>query len=341
MCTETLRDQHDWCSKHPQRCQRGQALLELLVAMLAIVPVFFGVAWLARMQDMQQATIAAARALAFECTVRPQACSAAAHATSESGGSAQHRPSAQSEKFAEELRKRLFAAPRSSLRSDDNATGEVSSANGNALWVDRTGKPLLERFEDVSIEIAPVRFNSPFAFAGGQGDRSFPGAVRLLSELGGPGRFGLGLEAGFIDARVQVDVARSRPSDGWLRRMTAMPITLKARLSILTDSWTASGPYGSAPDSVQTRVDAGARLPGIEPALRAAWLPVRGLLATGALLGFESRASEFKPYQIDVDLVPPDRLGLSAGGAVSTDPNADPLTPSLPAELPSAGANAP
>jgi hypothetical protein len=159
--------------------------------------------------------------------------------------------------------------------------------------------------------------------------------------LGGPGRFGLDLEAGFIDARVQVDVARSRPSDGWLRRMTAMPITLKARLSILTDSWTASGPYGSAPDSVQTRVDAGARLPGIEPALRAAWLPVRGLLATGALLGFESRASEFKPYQIDVDLVPPDRLGLSAGGAVSTDPNADPLTPSLPAELASAGANAP
>ena len=42
-------------------------------------------------------------------------------------------------------------------------------------------QPLLERFEDVSIEIAPVRFNSPFAFAGGQGDRSFPGAVRLLS----------------------------------------------------------------------------------------------------------------------------------------------------------------
>jgi hypothetical protein len=159
--------------------------------------------------------------------------------------------------------------------------------------------------------------------------------------LVGPGRFGLDLEAGFIDARVQVDVARSRPDDGWIRRMTAMPLTLKAHLTILTDAWTASGPYGGAPDSVQTRVDAGARLPGIEPALRAAWLPVRALLGTGAFLGFESRASEFKPYQIDVDLVPPDRLGLSAGGAVSADPNADPLTPSLPAELPSAGANAP
>ena len=334
MCTETLGDRHD---RPIKRGQRGQALLELLVAMLAIVPVFFGVAWLARMQDMQQATIAAARALAFECTVRPQECSAAAQARGDLGGSAEPGQSAQSEKFAAELRKRLFAAPRAGLRSDDIAAGEVTTANGNALWVDRTGKPLLERFEDVSIEIAPVRFNSPFAFAGGQGDRSFPGAVRLLSELGGPGRFGLDLEAGFIDARVQVDVARSRPDDGWIRRMTAMPITLKARLSILTDSWTASGPYGGAPDSVQTRVDAGASLPGVEPALRAAWLPVRGLLATGSLLGFESRASEFKPYQIDVDLVPPDRLGLSPGGAGSTDP----LQPSLPVELPSAGASAP
>jgi hypothetical protein len=340
MCAETLRDQHDQHDRHNKRGQRGQALLELLVAMLAIVPVFFGVAWLARMQDMQQATIAAARALAFECTVRPHECTAA-QATSDPGGSTQNGQSAQSEKFASELRKRLFAAPRAGLRSDDNANGEVTAANGNALWTDRTGKPLLERFEDVSIEISPVRFNSPFAFAGGQGDRSFPGAVRLLSELGGPGRFGLDLEAGFIDARVQVEVARSRPDDGWIKRMTAMPLTLKAHLSILTDAWTASGPYGSAPDTVQTRADAGARLPGVEPALRAAWLPVRGLLATGSLLGFESRASEFKPYEIDVDLVPPDRLGLSAGGAASTAPNTDPLTPSLPAELPSAGANAP
>ena len=334
-------DQHDQHAKRSQHPQRGQALLELLVAMLAIVPVFFGVAWLARMQDMQQATIAAARALAFECTVRPQECSAAAQGHGESGGSTQNGQSANSEKFAAELRKRLFAAPRAGLRSDDNAAGEVTAANGNVLWTDRTGKPLLERFEDVSIEIAPVRFNSPFAFAGGQADRSFPGAVRLLSEMGGPGRFGLDLEAGFIDARVQVEVARSRPDDGWIRRMTAMPITLKARLSILTDSWTASGPYGGASDSVQTRVDAGARLPGIEPALRAAWLPVRGLLATGSLLGFESRASEFKPYQIDVDLVPPDRLGLSSGGAGSNAPNTDPLIPSLPSEQPSAGDNAP
>jgi len=332
MCIETSRNRRD---------QRGQALLELLVAMLAIVPVFFGVAWLAKMQDMQQATIAAARALAFECTVRPQACAAAVKVTNELRGSAHAGQSAQSGTFAAEIRKRLFAEPRSGLRSDDNAAGNVTAANGNALWVDRTGKPLLERFEDVSIEIAPVRFNSPFAFAGGQGERSFPGAVRLLSELGGPGRFGLDLESGFIDARVQVEVARSRPGDGWIRHMTAMPLTLKAHLSILTDSWTASGPYGSAPDSVQTRVDAGARIPGIEPALRAAWLPVRALLGTGSLLGFESRASEFRPYEIDVDLVPPDRLGLSAGAAGSADPTTVPLSPSLPPEMPSAGANAP
>jgi hypothetical protein len=66
-------------------------------------------------------------------------------------------------------------------------------------------------------------------------------------------------------------------------------------------------------------VTAGARVPGIEPVLAAGWLPVRGALAIGSLLGFESRADALRWHEIDVDLVPPDRIG---GG-----PPADP-TPS-------------
>jgi hypothetical protein len=272
----------------------GQAIVEMLVALVAIVPLYFGVAWLAKVLDMRQATIAAARAVAFECTVRPRACV-------DAGGHAD---------LAHEVRHRFFARHDIALRSDAVAAGPVGAGAGNAFWTDREGRPMLERFDDVQVSVARVSFDSPLAFAGGQGDRAFPGAVRLLSELGGPGRFGLAIEDGFLDARVRARVSPSRPRDGWVSRLTGMPLTLDAHLAILTDAWTASGPYGPQRDSVETRVEAGARVPGIDTVVAAGWLPVRGLLATGAFLGFESRAGELRWHEIDVDLVPPDRLGL-------------------------------
>jgi hypothetical protein len=280
------------------RC-RGQALVELLVAMIAIVPLYFGVAWLGKVLDARQATIAAARALAFECTVRIVPCSAA-----------DSHP-----ELAGEVRRRFFGAHDVGLRSDDGAGAGGGTNDGNRFWVERDGRPMLERYEDVSVAVARVRFDSPFAFAGGQGERVFPGAVRMLSELAGPGRFGLDLEAGLVDARVEVRLSRSRAADGWVTRLASMPLTLRAHLTILTDAWNASGPYGAAPDSVETRVEAGSRVPGLELALDAGWLPVRGLLATADALGFESRAGALRWHDIDVDLVPPDRLPEAAAAS--------------------------
>jgi len=290
----------------------GQALVELLVALVAIVPLYFGVVWLAKVLDLQQAAIAAARSLAFECTVRPAACAdAAAHPA-----------------LAHEVRRRFFAAQDVVLRSDDPAEGMVPAGASNAFWTDRQGARMLERYDDVQVSVVRASFDTPLAFAGGQGDRSFPGAVRVLSQLAGPARFGLELEGGFIDARVRAQVSRGRPADGWVTRLTAMPLSVEAHLSILTDAWNASGPYGPAPDAVETRVEAGARVPGLETVIAAGWLPVRGLLATGAALGFESRADLLRWHEVDVDLVPPDRLGLRPadpaippGGSPPADPD--------------------
>jgi hypothetical protein len=278
---------------HARRRAGGQAIVELLVALVAIVPLYLGVAWLAKVLDMQQATIAAARSLAFECTVRLQACADAdAHP-----------------ELAHEVRRRFFSSHDTVLRSGEPAAGPVTTADANAFWTDRHAGRMLERYEDVTVSVRRVRFDSPLAFAGGQGEQAFPGAGRVISELAGPGRFGLDIEAGFVDARVAARVSRSRPADGWVSRLTAMPLTLDAHLTVLTDAWNASQAYGPAPDSVEARVAAGARVPGIETVLAAGWLPVRGLLATGSLLGFESRAGELRWHEIDVDLVPPDRLG--------------------------------
>jgi hypothetical protein len=266
---------------------RGQALVELLVAMLALVPMYFGIVWVAKVLDMRLSTIAAARTLAFECTVRPASC-AAPHAHPE---------------LSAETRRRHFSGHEVAVRSDDRDAGER-----DAFWGDRRGEPLLERLEDVTVDVSGLRFDSPLAFAGGLGG-GWSGAVRTLSELAGPGRFGLGIDGGFVEARVVARVASGRPDDGWIRRLTAMPLALSARTAILTDAWNASGPYGDAADSVESRVAAGRRVPGLQPAIDAGWLPVRGLLAVGAALGFESRAELLRWNEIDVDLVPPDRLG--------------------------------
>jgi hypothetical protein len=288
-----------------QRC-RGQAIVETLVAMIALVPLYFGIAWVAKLIDARQATIAASRALAFECALRPAAC----------------RDAQGSPALAGELRQRFFASPSAGLRSDERATAAVEGPDGRVRWRDRTGASLLERFEDVSIGVEALRFDSPLAFAGGLGDRTFPGALRTLSELGGPGRFGLAIDAGLLRARVTTRLSRHRPEDGWVSALIARPLTLEAGLAILTDTWDASGPYGPAPDSVETRVDAGARLPGLEPALAAGWLPVRGLQSVAATLGIESSAAALRWHEVDVDLVPARRLGGQAD--VSAAPPAAP-----------------
>ena len=294
---------------------KGQALIELLIALVAVLPLYFGITWLARVLDMQQANIAAARQLAFECTVRPLLCTDAQSQT----------------ELAGELRRRVFSAEHFGIRSGETAAGLANPDERKAFWVDRRGDALLERFEDVSFDVSPERFNTPFAFAGGQGDRAFPGAVKTLSELAGPGRFGLTLDGGFIRAQVQTQVSRSQPSDGWTSRLLSMPLTLRSHLSLLTDAWSASTPYGPAPDSVQSRVESGARVPVVEAALRAAWLPTRAVLGTAALLGLESSARQFNPNSIDVDRVPADRLGDSASPPFSsTPPPASPVDPTAP-----------
>jgi hypothetical protein len=282
------------CAEPRRARAHGQALVELLVALIALLPLFFGMAWLAKVLDLQQATIAGARALAFECTVRLDAC----------------RDADGHPELVVETRRRFFAAHRLGLRSDDAAAGEPGVAVRNAMWVDRSGNALLERFEDVTVSVGPARFDSPLAFAAGQG------AADLVSRLGGPGRFGLQLDGGFVEARVETVVSRSAPADGWMARLMSMPLSLGARLTVLTDAWNASGPYGEAADSVETRVAAGARLPVADPLIDAGWLGVRGLLAVADFLQVEPSASSLRWHEVDVDLVPPDRLGGGAAPAV-------------------------
>jgi hypothetical protein len=276
-------------NRRSTRRQAGQSLVELTVALIVLLPLFFAIALLAKYQDLQQATIAGSRLLAFECVVRVTACASNAPA------------------LVAETRRRAFGIGRDPVVT--NAAADAPALVGDdPFWVDRFGRRLVEDPRDITASVRRQRFDSPLSLVAGVADRSFPGAVQTLSNAAGPGRFGLEMDAGLLEANVSVHVAASASPDGWVRRLASMPLRMSARTAVLTDGWTASQPYGARPDSVESRVAAGARLPGLEPVLDAAYLPVRGLIAVAGAVGLEPHASRFTHRSVDVDRVPLDRI---------------------------------
>jgi len=273
------------------RAQRGQALVEALVAMIALVPLMLLVVLLGKFQSMQQATIAASRTLAFECTVRPDDCSeAAARAT-----------------LAEEARRRHFGRIDREIFSADILRDGAAAGERNPLWTDRRAQPLLERYSDVSIAVTPSRFDAGRSTAIG---RAAGDAGVLLDRLAGPSRFGLSLDGGLATSELHVRVSPSEAGNEGLDRLDSLPLLMHARVALVTDAWNASGPYGGAPHSVQSRVEAGQRVdPVHEAAFRAGYQLTLWSMHLMDVAGLEPRASEFRPHETDVDRVPVDRIG--------------------------------
>lgn len=273
------------------RRQHGQALLEALVAALALVPLALLAILLGKFQSMQTATIAASRTLAFECTVRPGDCV---------------DPTAR-QRLAEDVRRRHFGRLDREILSDDVLDDAAPEREHNALWVDRRGKRLLERYADVTIAVAPSRFDAGRSTAVG---RATEGAAALLDRLAGPSRFGLDVEGGFAVADVRVRVSPSETGNERFVRLDSMPLVLHARTAVLGDGWNASGPYGGAAHTVQSRVFAGARVdPVHEAAFDVGYRLTSWSLRLMDLAGLEPTASSFRPHEVDVDRVPADRIG--------------------------------
>lgn len=112
-----------------RRAQRGQSTTEFVVLGLVLVPIFITVPLVGNYIDLMQATEAASRYVAFEGTVR----------NSSNGW----RPDAE---LAGEVRRRFFGNSDAPVKTRDGA-GDFA-AHRNPLWTDRSGKPLIEKFED-------------------------------------------------------------------------------------------------------------------------------------------------------------------------------------------------
>lgn len=273
-----------------RRAQQGQALIEALVAASALVPLLLLVVLLGKFQSMQQATIAASRTLAFECTVRPEDCREASARVA----------------LAEEARRRHFGRIDREILTDDVLDDASPEDERNALWSDRRGRALLERYADVSIAVAPSRFDAGRSTAIG---RAAGDAGSLLDRLAGPSRFGLSIDDGLAVSEVLVRVSPGETDNGNLRRLDSLPLVMRARTALLSDAWNASGPYGGAAHTVQSRVEAGQRVDAVhEAAFRAGYQLTLWSMRLMDAAGLEPRASSFRPHETDVDRVPADRI---------------------------------
>ncbi len=274
-----------------RRIQHGQALVEALVGAIVLVPLVLLVVLLGKFQSMQQATIAASRTLAFECTVRPDDCTET------------HARVA----LAEDARRRHFGRIDREIFTADLLDDGAPVHERNPLWTDRRGRPLLERYADVDIAVTPSRFDAGRSTAIG---RAAGDAGALLDRLAGPSRFGLSLDGGLAASEVSLRVSPSQAGNERLARLDSLPLLMRARVALVTDAWNASGPYGSASHSVQSRVEAGQRVdPVHEGAFRIGYRLTQWSMQLMDVAGLEPRASDFRPHETDVDRVPADRIG--------------------------------
>ncbi len=302
------------------RRQRGQSLVEAVVLAAAVVPLLLAVPLLAKYQDLGRTAIAASRSAAFECSVRPEDC-------------AGETPPA----LADDLRRRHFGRHDRDLLSNDAMADDQVVESSNRFWVDRRGQSLLASFSDVSVEVAAGDSDAvrgAWLRGAGTGAGSPAGFLGMAGSAA-PGAFGLALEKGLVTAGVSADVSLNRTLAQWLQRPEGMALRLTGRTAVLVDAWNASSAKGGEAGSFQARVERGWRLPGLgqaaaifaeagrsspagepgetrgagaEEIIDGLYDPIRTLITSPLMAPVEPRGSLFRYHEIDVDIVPEDRL---------------------------------
>ncbi|MGE0310602.1 MAG: hypothetical protein AB7P21_03125 [Lautropia sp.] len=270
--------------------QRGQALAETLVVSLALLPMFLAIPLLAKYSDIRQAAIEASRSAAFDCTVRPDDCDTAR----------------QRDLSAAELHRAHFADPADAPTSRDAL--ESAAVSTNRFWVDRRQVALLDPGQPVRLSIARERSD---AIRGAFGEGTGASVIDAVSRATGPDAFGLPIDAGLIRAEVEARVSVGHTLAQWMDRPRGLQLRLRGRTSVLTDAWNASQAEGTDARSVRSRVDRGWALPAGESAFDLAYAPIRSLIVGPLLAPVEPRGRLFRYHEVDVDLVPPDRLEVA------------------------------
>ena len=181
-----------------------------------------------------------------------------------------------------------------------------------------------------------IRMPSRGAWLRGAGSGAgMPAGVLGMAGAAAPGAFGLALEKGLVTAGVGAGVSLNRTLAQWLERPEGMALALTGRTAVLVDAWNASSAKGGEARSFQARVERGRRLPGLgqaaaifaeagrsapagelgetrgagaEEIIDVLYSPIRTLITSRLMAPVEPRGSLFRYHEIDVDIVPEDRL---------------------------------
>lgn len=221
--------------------QRGQAMTEMLVVALVLIPLLLLIPMIGKYQDMAHATQLASRYLAFDAMTRNNGL-----------GSGNFKSADQ---LAGEVRRRFFSNSNAVIKSEDTAGN--FKAHQNMFWRDPKGASLIRNIDsDVLISF-------------GSADASGPGGGFKAAADGKPFKTGaldvagqLGLEApGIYTANISVNVANlSVAAGGYTKAYDALReigLKITRHTSVVVDTWTAENPA-----QVRSRIDKPLLFPG-------------------------------------------------------------------------------
>jgi hypothetical protein len=264
--------------------QNGQALTEFLVLAVALVPLFLLIPVIAKYQDISHATQMASRYVAFESTIRNESMSS-------------WKPEAQ---LADEVRRRFFSNTEAPIKTNDVA-GDFD-ANRKEFWRQPGGKPLIEKFGDITVsfgnEFKPQHAD---AYVGDDGSYGYEIAAGLS-----------GLDRKDIyRANVSVKLANLPAGLKMLEPFDKINLSMTRSTAVLFDPWGAKG-TSDVEDHVKSMSPIGAELGGtvIETALGLGIQLVDFGLPHPTTPTFSGGVKPPEFGRIDKwrDFVPPDRL---------------------------------
>ncbi len=275
--------------------QSGQALVEALVACIALVPLLILAIYLAKVQTLQTSALAASRAFAFECQVAYEQCAALNNGTNSV--------------IVEELRRRFFMRTNAAITSNETADDSAAMSEKQSLWKSHRGQVFLETYGDIGFRVDPDTFNAGSGIVGARGSHIANNAMNIVSTIAGPARFGLDWQGGLMNTRIEARLNKANAVDALLTSLNGSPLVMRVNTATLTDAWSASSTLGGEGSSTKTRVEAGSKLPLLEAGFDIAYLPTRASILIARDNQLEPLGGAFRYHEVDMDIVPIDRLG--------------------------------
>ena len=218
------------------RSQRGQAMSELIVAMLVVLPLLLGVIYVGKYQDLKFSAVQASRYAAFDRVYDP---------------SSRHKNATV---LAEETRARFFTDPllknKGAVAFQDSTQGS-NQTNGtlNQNWYGSGGDPIVGKYQDVSVAVQNPGPNGT--------------AIGAL-DLDGKLNFKID-DPGIAQADVQVPLANVAT----FAALNNLNLKVDVTTAVLTDGFNTGGAFSPSANNVHDRVFADwglvlGKIPGLQ-----------------------------------------------------------------------------